>query len=86
MFVFAFNRHHPDPKVGYYTQIGAIYYYSLAGAVIPALSLIPKEYLFDYWLPAWVISASIIIPLSIYQITRINRDEWTDIQHSNMGG
>ena len=34
MFVYAMYRHHPNPRVGYYTQMGAYYYYGLAGIAI----------------------------------------------------
>jgi len=30
MFVYAMYRHHPNTRVGYYTQKGAYYFYTLA--------------------------------------------------------
>ena len=34
MLVYALNRHHPNPKVGHYTQWAAYRYYAVTGSLI----------------------------------------------------
>jgi len=34
MLIYALNRHHPNPKVGYYTQQAAYRFYGVAGTLV----------------------------------------------------
>lgn len=76
MVVYAMNRHHPNPRVGYYTQRAAYQFYSVLGLVVVVATFFGTE-LF-YWMITWAISAVILIPLSIYNLMKINKEPWTD--------
>ncbi|MBD3618603.1 MAG: hypothetical protein HUJ28_03955 [Chromatiales bacterium] len=76
MLLYALNRHHPNPRVGHYTQWAAYRFYALVGALIVVGTFFPPEII--YFLVYWAISASIIIPWSIWDIIRINRETWED--------
>ena len=76
MLFYAFNRHHPNPKGGHYTQQAAYRFYALTGFLVVAATFFPVEII--YYLVFWAISAAIIIPWSIYDIHKINRDTWED--------
>jgi hypothetical protein len=78
MVVYAMNRHHPNPKVGYYTQWAAYRFYGVTGLFVVAATFIPGGGI-DYYLVAWALGAAIIIPWSILDLVRIRRDEWVDI-------
>ncbi|MBU1724932.1 MAG: hypothetical protein KJ892_13895 [Gammaproteobacteria bacterium] len=78
MFVYAMFRHHPNPRVGYYTQIGAHHYYGLAGALVPVLTFAPGDFFAKWWWALWIACAAVLIPLAVRQIVRINREEWQD--------
>ncbi len=78
MFVYAMFRHHPNARVGYYTQIAAYHYYGLAGALVPVLTFAPGDFFKNWWWVLWVFCAVVLIPLSIRQIMQINREEWHD--------
>ena len=78
MFVYAMYRHHPNPRVGYYTQIAAYYYYSLAGLLVPVLTFAPGGFFKSYWWLLWIICGLVLIPLSIREIIKINKEEWHD--------
>lgn len=78
MLVYALFRHHPNPRVGYYTQIGAYHYYGLAGALVPILTFAPGDFFVKYWLPLWIVCAVVLIPLAIVQLRKINREQWQD--------
>lgn len=78
MLVYAMNRHHPDPKVGHYTQQAAYRFYGVTGFFLTAAIFIPGGNWFWY-LFAWMVAGSIIIPWSIRDLRRIRRDKWVDI-------
>jgi len=80
MFVYAMNRHHPNPKVGEYTQRAAYYYYALAGLLVPVLTFTPKEFLIDYWWALWLLCIFLVVPLALWEIIRSNKDTWHDVQ------
>lgn len=78
MITYAMLRHNPNPRVGHYTQIGAYYYYGLAGLLIPVLTFAPGDFFVKYWAHLWILCAVIMIPLSVHQILKINREQWYD--------
>lgn len=84
MFVYAMCRHHPNARVGYYTQKGAYYFYALAGFLVVILTFAPKVLFEDiiYALLLWALCAIVLIPLSIKEIMQINREDWKDIEHN----
>ena len=81
MFVYAMYRHHPNPRVGYYTQIAAYYFYGLAGLLVPVLTFASGDFFKQYWWLLWIVCASVLIPLSVIQIVRINKEDWQDIEY-----
>lgn len=78
MLVYALNRHHPNPKVGHYTQRAATLFYSITGFFVVIATLIPGGG-WHYYLIAWVLAALVIVPCSIRDLLHIYRDEWLDI-------
>ena len=80
MFVYALFRHHPNPRVGYYTQKAAHHYYAVAGLLVPVLTFAPGNFFQNYWWVLWGLCVLLLIPISIMQIIQINREEWEDVQ------
>jgi hypothetical protein len=78
ILVYAMNRHHPNPKVGHYTQQAAYRFYGVTGFFTVVATFIPSDD-WSYYLLAWALAALIIIPWSIVDLARIYRDEWVDI-------
>ena len=78
MLVYAMNRHHPNEKVGHYTQQAAYRLNALVGLLIPVATFFPGKGL-TYYLATWALFAAILIPWSIIDLRRINRDEWHDV-------
>lgn len=78
MLVYALHRHHPDPKVGRYTQHAAYRFYAVMGAIIPIGTFFPGRGI-TAWLIAWGIGLAVIVPWSIWSIVRIRRDDWPDL-------
>jgi len=80
MFVYALYRHHPNPRVGYYTQKAAYHYYALAGMLVPVLTFAPGDFFYNYWLLLWVFIALLLVPISIMEIIKINKEQWHDVK------
>jgi hypothetical protein len=78
MLVYALNRHHPDPKVGHYTQQAAYRFYGITGFFVAIATFIPGGG-WIWYLVAWILAALILIPWSILDLRRIHQDEWVDI-------
>ncbi len=78
MLVYAMNRHHPNEKVGHYTQQAAYRFYGITGFFVAAATFIPGGG-WDYYLVAWGLAALILIPWSILDLVKIGRDDWEDI-------
>jgi hypothetical protein len=76
MLLYAMNRHHPNERVGYYTQQAAYRFYAVIGALIVVGTFFPPK--LSYFLVYWAITAVVIIPWSIIDILRINREQWHD--------
>ena len=81
ILVYAIYRHHPNPRVGFYTQRGAYCYYAVAGLLVPCLAFSPEGFIKDYWLLVWGVCAAIIITLSIVILRQISKEQWQDIEY-----
>jgi hypothetical protein len=79
MLIYALNRHHPDEKVGHYTQWAAYRFYGVMGLIIPVGTFFPGDG-FMPWLIAWGLGLVLIVPSSLWAIWRIRKDEWQDIE------
>ncbi|MHB8919855.1 MAG: hypothetical protein ACYC3A_07240 [Halothiobacillus sp.] len=76
MLIYALNKHHPNPKVGHYTQLAAYRFYGVAGTAVAVAIFFPPHII--YYLVIWAIAAVILVPWTIYDLYRINHDTWTD--------
>lgn len=76
MMIYGLNKHHPNPKVGYYTQRAAYRFYGVVGSLIPVGLFFPAHIM--YYLIFWAIAGAIILPWSIYDLRLINHDIWED--------
>ncbi|NIR60099.1 MAG: hypothetical protein GWO02_11570 [Gammaproteobacteria bacterium] len=85
MVVYAMNRHHPNPKVGHYTQQAAYRIYGGAGAFTAAAIFIPGGG-WEWYLGAWALAVAVIVPWSAVDLVRIHRDEWVDMTLEPEGG
>ena len=83
ILVYALLRHNPNPRVGYYTQIATYHYYGLAGGLVPVLTFASGDFFANWWWALWIICVIVLLPLSVRQILRINREEWHDTVKSH---
>ncbi len=87
MFVYAMNKHHPNHRVGYYTQRAATVFYAVAGLFIPVATFFPVDW--RYYVGYWAFAAAVLIPWTIWNLLRIGREDWPDVpapQNNRLGG
>ena len=78
MVVYAMNRHHPNPLVGYYTQRMAYVFYGVAGLFVAVAIFFSGT----SWVPyvvAWAIGATVVIPFALLELWRLRRESWEDL-------
>ncbi|KPK40659.1 MAG: hypothetical protein AMJ69_01535 [Gammaproteobacteria bacterium SG8_47] len=78
MIVYAMNRHHPNERVGHYTQQAAYRIYAVAGFVVVVATFFGTDV--RLWLVTWALAAAIIIPWSLLDLWRIGRETWHDTE------
>jgi hypothetical protein len=78
MMVYAMCRHHPENRVGHFTQWAAYRYYALMGSLIVVGTFFPPD--LDYYRAYWVVAAVILIPWTIVALVRTHRERWHDVQ------
>lgn len=78
ILIYAMHRHHPNPRVGHYTQSAAYRFYAVICAIIPIGTFFPGRGVTP-WLIAWGVGLAVIVPWSLWSIARIRREDWPDI-------
>jgi len=85
MFVYAMYRHHPNARVGFYTQRAAYIYYTLAGLLVPVLTFAPKQFFAEYWWALWVVAILGVVPIALMQIIKAHKEDWDDVSINTLG-
>lgn len=77
MLLYAFVRHHPQPRVGHHAQWAAYRYYGLMGSLIVVATFFPPD--LDYYRLYWGLAAVILLPWTVLALVRIHREPWPDV-------
>lgn len=77
IIVYIIARHHPNPRVGHYTQWAAYRFYGMFGIVIPVGTFYGTQW--QLWIVTGGLVALIIIPWSLLDLFRIQREQWQDV-------
>jgi len=77
IIVYIIARHHPNPRVGHYTQWAAYRFYGMFGIVIPVGTFYGTQW--QLWIVTGGLVALILIPWSLLDLFRIQREQWQDI-------
>lgn len=83
IIVYIIARHHPNPRVGEYTQRAAYRFYGMFGIVIPVGTFYGTQW--QLWIITGGLVALILIPWSVLDLIRINREQWDDLQITVQG-
>lgn len=76
MAVYTLARHHPNERVGHYTQQAAYRFYGAFGIVIPVGTFYGTQW--QLWIITGGVVALILVPWSLWDLRRINKEEWHD--------
>ena len=75
--VYIMFRHHPNPRVGHYTQWAAYRFYGLVGLVVVVATFYGTS--LQAWLITWAALAAVLIPWTLYDLYLIYKKEnWQD--------
>ncbi|MBI3561013.1 MAG: hypothetical protein HY080_04780 [Gammaproteobacteria bacterium] len=74
--VYAMNRHHPNPRVGHYTQQAAYRFYGLLGLTLVVGTFFSTG--FKTWLITWGVVVAILLPWTLWDLWRIQQENWHD--------
>ncbi len=83
MFVYAMNRHHPNERVGYFTQHAAYRFYGVVGFFTAVSIFFPGGGAGVWWIPylvSWVLALLVLVPWTIWDLIRIAREPWEDLE------
>lgn len=75
--IYIIARHHPNERVGHYTQQAAYRYYAIIGVIVVAGTFYGTEV--KLWLITWIITALILVPWSIFDLVKIRKENWQDV-------
>lgn len=75
--VYIMFRHHPNHRVGHYTQWAAYRFYGLVGMVVVIATFYGTS--LQAWLITWATLAVILIPWTLYDLFLIfKKEDWQD--------
>ena len=76
--IYIIAKHNPNERVGHFTQQAAYRYYGIIGFIVVAGTFFGTDV--DLWIYTWLISAAILVPLSIYDLILIKKEQWVDVE------
>lgn len=84
IIIYIIARHNPNHRVGHYTQWAAYRFYGALGVVIPVGTFFGTDW--KLWIITGAIIGLIIVPWSLLDLYRIQKDDWqdTNIEGNNL--
>ena len=78
IMVYTIARHHPNERVGYFTQQAAYRFYGMFGIVIPVGTFYGTQW--ELWIITGGVVGLIVVPWSLWDLRRINKEDWQDME------
>lgn len=84
IFVYASVAHHPDIRVREFQRLAGYRFYGLVGSLVVVLNFSSemKAWLgggMNLLLTVWAVSLLLVVPLGIWDLIRISRENWQDM-------
>lgn len=84
IFVYASVAHHPDHRVREYQRWAGYRFYGIAGTLVVILNFTGELRAllgssFNMWMTVWAVSFLVVVPLGIWDLIRISRENWQDM-------
>jgi hypothetical protein len=81
--IYIIAKHNPNERVGYFTQQAAYRYYGVVGFIVVVGTFFGTDV--NLWIWTWLISALILVPLSIRDLFLIKKEQWADVEIEGEG-
>lgn len=84
IFVYASAAHHPDCRVGEFQRWAGYRFYGLVGSLVVVLNFSGEMKAWvgggvNLLLAVWIVSVLVVVPLGIWDLIRISRENWQDM-------
>lgn len=76
IIVYIIARHHPNERVGHYTQQAAYRYYGMIGVVIPVGTFFGTDW--QLWIMMGGVVGLVLVPWTIWELIKIRNEQWQD--------
>lgn len=85
IFVYASAAHHPDRRVGEFQRWAGYRFYGLVGSLVVVLNFSGEMKAWvgggvNLLLAVWIVSVLVVVPLGIWDLIRISRENWQDMR------
>lgn len=85
IFVYASAAHHPDRRVGEFQRWAGYRFYGLVGSLVVVLNFSGEMKAalgggMNLLLAVWIVSVLVVVPLGIWDLIRISRENWQDMR------
>lgn len=78
IMVYIIARHHPNERVGHYTQQAAYRYYGMIGIVIPVGTFFGTDW--KLWIMMGGLVGIVIVPWTIWELVKVQKEHWQDTE------
>ena len=78
IMVYIIARHHPNDRVGHYTQQAAYRYYGMIGVVIPIGTFFGTDW--KLWILMGGIVGLLLVPWTVWELIKSQKENWQDIE------
>lgn len=76
--IYIIAKHNPNQRVGHFTQQAAYRYYGVVGFIVVVGTFFGTDV--NLWIWTWLISAAILVPLSLRDLFLIKKEQWLDVE------
>ena len=82
--IYIIARHHPNERVGHYTQQAAYRYYGMIGIVIPVGTFFGTDW--QLWIMMGGVVGIVLIPWTLWELMKVQKENWQDVTIDNTTG
>lgn len=76
IMIYIIARHHPNERVGHYTQQAAYRYYGMIGIVIPVGTFFGTDW--QLWIMMGAVVGMVLVPWTVWELIKIQKEFWQD--------
>ena len=78
IMIYIISRHHPNERVGHYTQQAAYRFYGMIGVVIPIGTFFGTDW--KLWILMGGVVCLVIVPWTVWELIKTQKENWQDIE------